>query len=267
VIDDPANPVADAIRAANLMAESLVAMTGIFPTREPSEIEIRGAKNYTSRIRRRLARFLESTEVEPIKWHRPPSQDSLWESIVTPVDPQEFTAWGISADLDVAVAVAYPAIIQAARDHIKTLWPLWQDTSLGLRTHELSTDEYFDVWHIVRTLNAPEAALDDLDSMLLLPEQMAAIKAVFPTLYESTRALTMAQLRPYIEVQGTVEKRKDLPAERESQIRVLLGITEEDTFEVVKEEPKQQPASTPSDTERRETKEEARTPSEKAAAK
>lgn len=260
-------PIADAIKAANLMAESLVAMTGIFPTRAPSEIEIRGATNYQGRIKRRIARFLAAEKIEPIKWKRPPSQDSLWASIVAPVDPQEFAAWGLEADLDVAVAVAYPTIVQSARDFVRKLWPLYQDTALGLRTFDLATDELYDVWHIVRTLDVFESIFDDLDSMLLLPEQVETIKAIFPTLYESVRALTVAQLAPYTEVQGAVEKTKDLPAEKESQIRVLLGVAEGDTFDIVKEEPKQQPASTPSDTERRETKEEARTPSERAAAK
>jgi hypothetical protein len=266
-VNENPQPIADAIKAANLMAESLVAMTGIFPTRAPSEIEIRGSANYLARIRRRVLKFLGSADVVPIKWKRPPSQESLWTSLATPVDPREFAAWGLESDLDVSVSVAYPAIVQAARDYAKQLWPLYQDTALGLRTYDLATDELYDVWHIVRTLDDLDTVFDDLDSMILLPEQVTTIKTIYPTLYESIRALTVAQLAPYIEVEGAVEKRKDLPSERETQIRVLLGISEDDTFDVQKTEPENKPASAPSDTKRREDKDETRTPSERAAAK
>jgi len=224
------------------IGEHLAAMTGIFPSRAPTDIELRGAQNYAARIRRRIARFLDSEEVETLKWQRPPSQESLWEKVATPVDPAEFLAWSKESDIDPSTGILWPSVVQAARDYIKARWPIYPDTSLGLHTHELALDEYLDVWHLVRTLNDPETIFDDLDSLILLPEQVEAVKAVYPGIYQSIQALALAQLKPFIEIEGAVEKRKTLMGERESQLRLLLGVADEDSFEVEKKpEQKQQP--------------------------
>jgi hypothetical protein len=243
-----------------IFAESLAAMVGIFPSRAPTEIEVRGAKNYLARCRRRIAKFLDTDELGPVKWDRPPSQESLWEKITTPLDPKQFAEWATEADLGVAEGVLYPAVIQAAHDHIKSLWPIYPDTSLGLHVHELAFDEYLDVWHIARTLNDPEKIFDALDAMVLLPDQVAAIGKVYPALYEAIRALTMVALEPFIEVQGAVDRRKVLPGERETQLRVLLGVADEDSFEVTRKEEK--PAEAPKPPARDKASEDERTPSE-----
>src|SRR5512136_3416362 len=110
------------------IGEHLAAMTGIFPNRAPTDIEMRGAQNYTARVRRRIARFLDSTEVVDLKWQRPPSQESLWEKVATPVDPAEFLTWAKEADIEPATGVLWPSVVQAARDYVKAHWPIYNDT-------------------------------------------------------------------------------------------------------------------------------------------
>lgn len=206
-------------------AENLTAMTGIFPSRVPSDLEMRGAANYEERIRRRLARFLEAKDVEPLKWRQPPSQESLWKKLSEPLDKdllEELNEWALDAELDVAEAVKWPIQIKAARDYVLGKWPVFRDNSLGLRTFELATDELGDVWHICSTLNDPESMFDDMASLVLLPAQVEAFAAVYPGLYETTKQLASLLIQPYLHVQGLIEPTKWITGEREEQLRVLL---------------------------------------------
>lgn len=250
------------LQSSPLLAECLAAMTGIFPTRAPTDLEVRGAQNYLARLRRRIAKFLDGEGAEPIRLQRPPSQESLWEKIATPVDVQEFTEWATEAELDVTTAVEYPAVVQRSRDFIKALWPVYPDNSLGLHAHELALDELLDVWHIAHTLNDPETLFDDLDSLVLLPDKVAAVKANFPEMYKQIQAMALAQLQPFIGLEGVIEPKKTLSADREAQFRVLLGVAEEDSFEIAQEPPKQKPEPQPQS--KQNISEDARTPSETA---
>jgi hypothetical protein len=210
--------------AGSLASETLVAMTGIFPTRGPNELEIRGSgQNYLARVRRRIAAFLASTKIEPMRWTRPPSQKHLWAELVKQTKLEELDDWFDGWQGDPAVHVEYFAVVAKARDFIKNAWPIYPDNSLGLHTFELAPDEYGDVWHLCRTLNYPETIFDDLDSMLLLPEQVKAIAAIYPALYAEICKLTMALLQPYAGIDGAIQS-KTLPGEREEQIRTLLQV-------------------------------------------
>lgn len=253
-------------------AENLTAMTGIFPSRAPSEIELRGAANYDERIRRRLVRFLEAKDPEPIKWHRPPSQESLWKRLAEPIDEAvlaEINEWAMEMNIDVAVAVQWPMVVKAARDYILGRWPVFRDNSLGLSTYELAPDEYGDVWHLCRTLHDPETLFDDLDSLLLLPAQVDAFAAVYPSLLETTRQLTALLIQPYVEVQGLIKPKRWLSGDREEQLRVLLqrpgDVPIQADSEAQQQEAQQQPAPRKSDTARENAKGDLRTPMENIA--
>lgn len=227
---------------SGLPAEALVAMTGIFPSRGPSELEARGADNYLARIRRRIVRFLESRKVESLKWQRPPSQKDLWQRLSQPFDEAELDEWFDGWAGHPAVPIEYPAIVQQARDHVKSVWPIFQDNSLGLHTYELAPDEYGDVWHICRTLNDPETLFDDLDSMVLLPVQVEAVAKVYPGLYEEIRKITMLLLEPYVGIEGGIEQKNTLPGEREEQIRTLLQVPNDGPIAAAPDEQQQNQA-------------------------
>lgn len=254
------------IQDPNISAETMVAMTGLAPTRAPSEIELRGAivTNYDARIKRRLATFLESTTVEPLKWARPPSQNSLWASLTKPLDPAEFTSWALEADLPVDVGIQWPMLIQQARDYVQSKWPLYRDNSLGLHTFELAADEYGDVWHLYRTLNDPDTMFDDLDSLLLLPEQVDAFRTIYPSLFQTTQRMAALLLEPYVEIQGLREAERWLSGEREEQLRILLQNPGDGPIQMVDEAPEQKPAE-PSNTQRTNLVSDARVPSESIA--
>jgi hypothetical protein len=210
--------------------EALCAMTGLTPTRAPSYLEIRGAQSYAARIKRRLASFLEADKPAPMKWKKPPSQESLYESLTTPLDAAEVSGW--LAETAFEAMVGYPMVIQTARDYVLARWPIYPDTSMGLHTFELAPDEYGDVWHLFSTLNDPETIFDDLDSLLLLPSQVEAFAAVYPELFATTKDLAALLLRPYVGIEGMIEQKKTLPWDREEQIRTLLQLPLDAPIEV-----------------------------------
>lgn len=227
-------------KAGNLATESLVAMTGILPTRGPNELEIRGSDtNYVNRVRRRLSTFLDSTKVEKIKWERPPSQKHLWAELVKQVALDDMDDWFDGWAGDPAVPVEYMAVISQAREYVKKAWPIYPDPSIGLHTFELSEDELGDVWHLFRTLNDPETIFDDLDSLVLLPEQVTAIATVYPALYSQICAMATLLLQPFAGIQDVIKPTKQLLAEREEQIRTLLQVPQ-DAPVVVQAEKEQQ---------------------------
>lgn len=253
-------------QAGNLATESLVAMTGIFPSRGPNELEIRGSgANYLNRIRRRLVAFLEAKKVEPLKWSRPPSQKHLWSELVRQVSLDEMDDWFNDWAGDPAVPVEYMAVVSQAREFIKNAWPVYPDNSLGLHTFELAPDEYGDVWHLVRTLNDPETIFDDLDSMVLLPVQVDAIAQIYPALYREICQLTMVQLQPYAGIDGALQS-KTLPGEREEQIRTLLRVPNDGPINAQPEQaPQQQPKGGGGGPDREEITDVNQTPSEHVA--
>ena len=250
----------------SLPSESLVAMTGIFPTHAPSELAVRGAEAYPTRIRRRLAAFLEADAPEPMKWERPPVQGDLWRDLTELLDPQKIHEW--MTDVPLEMMAGYATIIQQARDRIKSAWPLYPDTSLGVQMTELAQDEYGDVWHLCRTLDDPETMFDDMDAMLLLPSQVEAFAAVYPDLYETTRNLAMLLLQPYVQIDPTKKPRKTLRWDREEQIRTLLQVPLDAPIETAEgaQQPAQAAKAKPDKSEEIET-DDAQTPSEHTTAR
>ena len=206
----------------SILAESLVAMSGIWLSRRPSELLIRGAASYPDRIRRRLASFLAADAPERLKWERTPAQTDLWRDLNAEIDPEELAAFLLGVPDD--MAMGYPIVVQAARDYIRERWPIFDDTSLGLRNVELSPDEYGDVWQLTRTLNDPQTLFDDMDALALLPEQVDAFSAVYPGLYEATVNVAFLLLQPFVQVEGMTGKKKALSFVREEVMRTLLRL-------------------------------------------
>lgn len=260
ILPDEPEPTEKTQEAAALEAECLVAMTGIFPKRAPSELEIVGGRNYLARVRRRIAAFLDAKESGKLIWQRPPSQKQLMRDLSTPLDQAEVAEW--IADLPVLTGFNYPLIVKSARDYILAKWPKYEEGGLGLHNHDLAPDEYGDVWHITRTLHDPETIFDDLDALLLLPEQMEAIAAVYPSLLAEMKKMAGLLIFPFIEVDGAVEAKKVLASAREEQLRVFMQVPAEGPIKIVQDEAKQPKQSAPSE---REYDHDSQLPSERVA--
>jgi hypothetical protein len=206
----------------SLPSESLVAITGIFPSRHPSELMVRAAQGYMDRVRRRLVTFLAADTPEKMKWERPPAQDDLWKDITTPLDEADLTDWltGVPHEM----GLGYALVIDKARSYIRQRWPIFPDESLDIHNTELAQDEYGDVWQIVRTLDKPDTLFDDMDALILLPDQVDAFAEIYPTIYQKTVELASLLLQPFISVNGMAKAKRRLSFLREEQMRTLMRL-------------------------------------------
>ena len=213
-VEAPPNP--------QLLAESLACVTGIFPTSAPSQIQQRLAVKLPERLAARVRAFLDADKPEKFKWEKPIEQKELYAKITEPFDHDAAKEWLV--DLPPEISLPYVLTVQAARDKVRTSWPVYPDPSLGLHNFDLAPDEYMDVCQVLRTLDSVESIFDDLDAHVLLPEQVELFATIYPDLCQAVQQATYDALQPYIEIPGIVEKKKNLSELKEEQIRVLLRL-------------------------------------------
>lgn len=261
MIEAPPNPTQN---TPSLAAQRLIAVTGIFPTRAPSEIELASADKVLERFAARIRRFLRASEPADMKWREPPGQKHLHEKITAQLDPMDVGEWFAA---DPTMALIYSKTIEDARGFLLAKWPAYPDPRLGVNNYELGPDEYAAVWQLCETLDRPEALFDDLDSLMLLPDQVAAVAFVYPDLYEQINQITALALADgYIDAPGE-PRRRELSAEREDLIRTLLQLPPEAVLEIPmppQQQPSAQSKTTPTQTEKH--RDELRTPAERTAA-
>jgi hypothetical protein len=210
--------------AAQLAAECLAAVTGIYLTGAPSAMQLHIAEpsRYLAKLEKRIATFLEADKPAKFRGEKLPEQRATYEKITDILDPDKLVEW--LADVPHEVALPYTLTVQAARAKVKEAWPVYPDPSLGLHNFELAPDELLDVVQVMRTLDNPESLFDDLDARVLLPAQVDLIAAIYPDLYREICKLCYDATEPYVEIPGFVEKKKDLSALKEEQLRVLMKL-------------------------------------------
>jgi hypothetical protein len=205
-----------------LPAECLLAVTGLFPSRGPSDTQKRLAARFPKRLAARVRVFLESDKPGKFQPLELPDQKAFHEQLLEKVDPDQFEESFLPEEA--ALSMQYVMLLQAARDKVVAAWPLYPDTGLGFRNYDLAKDELLDVLHVFQTLDSVESVLDDLDARVLLPDQVALLSQVFPDLYETLHLATLEELAPYLEIQGGVEARGELSQVHEEQLRILLQL-------------------------------------------
>lgn len=229
--------------AAQLAAECLAAVTGIYPTGAPSEMELHVAepKRYLARLEKRISAFLDSDKPEKFKAEKLPEQRETYDKITDVIDPDEAAEW--TAEIPDEIALPYMLTIQAARAKVQASWPVFPDPSLGLHNFDLAPDELLDVLQIMRTLDSLESIFDDLDARVLLPSQVDLIAVHFPDIYKEICKLCYKAVEPYIEIPGFVEKKKNLSALKEEQLRVLMKLPTDAPMVAKPEAPQPPPQS------------------------
>ena len=205
-----------------LLAECLVAVTGIFPTSAPTAAQMHLAGKFVDKLAARVKAFLDSDKPEPFKPKKLPDQKELRAKLTTDLDPDQLGEW--LAEVPPEVAAPYTLTIQAARAKVNAAWPTYPDTSLGLHDFDLAPDELMDVCLLLRTLDNIESVFDNMDARLLLPEQVQAIVEIYPDLAMAVQSAAYDALAPFMEIAGFVEKKKSLSPIKEEQIRILMQL-------------------------------------------
>ena len=225
--------------AATLPAECLLAVTGIFPGRAPSDTQrqLADPEKFVARLGRRVRAYLESDE--PGKY-KPPTipkdQEAYHKKILEPVDLAEVAEW-FPREEDAELATHYGLLLQAARTKLTNAWPVFPDPSFGVHNFDLATDELLDVVAVFRTLDGVESLFDDMDANVLLPSQVTDLAEAFPALCAAIKEETIKELAPHLEIQGHIEATKPITPIKEEQIRILLQLPMDAPMQVQPEQP------------------------------
>lgn len=244
--------------AGNFEAEALVAVTGVLPTSEPSEVDVAAAKRFSVRLKKRIDQFLDAKQKEPLKWKKPPKQRQLRAQLTESLDALNMHEW--LEGHDAATFGGYALVLSGARKYLNDRWPVYPvANTLQIENHDLALDEYFDYWRTFRVVNDPEVIFDDMDALVLLPEQVTCLQAVYPAIYDTIAKLVNLSLQAYVKVPGEDKAKKTMSWRRESQVRVLLQLTDDEPLPIVEQQDQQQQGK-PGPAARREARDEVGTP-------
>jgi len=221
-----------------LPAECLLAMTGLFPSRGPSDTQKRLAQRFPKRLVNRVKDFLESDKIAKFKPPEQKDQTSLHEKLLTKVDPDEIGDAFLPEEA--TLSAQYVLLMQSARDKVAASWPLYPDSSFGIHNFDLAPDELLNVLQVLQTLDSVESLFDDLDARVLLPDQVTLFSQVYPDLYEVLKNAAMDEIAPYLEIQGAVTAKRRLSQLHEEQMRILLQLPADAPIETQEQQPTQQ---------------------------
>jgi hypothetical protein len=214
-----------------LPAESLALATGIFTKKPPTASDLQRATKIENKVSMALKRFLKGEKPERWEaWQRPIGQTELYEEITTDLDIEDFD------DLQMDVLVPqWVAVVTGVKHFLKTKWPLFPAEGLLPTNFDLATDEYFDVWELVRSVDGIENFLADLESYVLTREQVEAFQTVYPDFYERILWHLNDQLEDFL------IKKKTVSWQQEDMIRILQGRPDEEPILIESQQAQQQP--------------------------
>lgn len=220
----------------SLPAESLLAVTGAFPTDPVSTSDAAAAVALPREWSRRVAEFLDAARSKPPK-HRTPSYLKTWEALTTTPDDGALIVAIESED----VASNYLLGLQAARAYLRSQWrPLFQDTPTGRELLPPALSEQQRAAAIYVIADDPSTILDEMQAGTLGADQVDAFEAVYPALSDMLNRLIGA------EIQKRVARKKSykVPWRCERVMRVLWGMPMGQPMAQLPEQPKAPPKFT-----------------------
>lgn len=162
-----------------LSAESIAAVTGLWPTSAPTRGTLKSAQSIAAGWGSRLSIFVEGKQGK-FDWELPPPSEELHKKIVSLPTEDEATEWLTAIGEEVDVGLEYMAVITRGRDYLLSLWPNIQIPGVVVDNYPLSQDDLDAIWSVYRVLNDPDVLISDIESWTLTDAQAAGFRAVFP---------------------------------------------------------------------------------------
>lgn len=203
-----------------LTAESLAAVTGLWPKGPPDRKDLLAAEALPSRWRARVRSWLRGVQA-PLDWRPPPEdQSKLDDKISAPVDADAMTAW-LTALNDPDVGTSYAAVVTRSREFLQRSWPRMDTGGIVPAPLPLSPDDYAEVWGLVRVLDSPDVLLDELAAWTIEMSQVAALKTCYPRLYAMLLDFCDAELVEH------ATRERPIVWQIEDLVRILRGLPPE----------------------------------------
>jgi hypothetical protein len=206
-----------------LAAECLAIVTGIFPTHAPSENDVERAVKLHNKVQSKLREFLKAEKPEDWeKWERPPNQQELFDQLTEPLSEKLME----SDVVPVEILAQWALVISKAREFLISKWPIFETDGVIPEKLPLSTDEYADLWSLVRAVDGIDNLFADLQSHCLEDAQIDAIRACYPDWYEETDKMI------FDELVNVVSKKHVLTWQQEDMLRVFRSLPGEEPLTV-----------------------------------
>lgn len=209
-----------------LAAECLVAVSGLYPSRPLRAGDARKAERLAGDWQKAVAGFFAASK--PGRARATPEARYLatWKRLNTRQDDSRL----IRKLTDPQIAMAYVVQLRRARDYLRAQWhPL---TVKGLATRQLlepGLSEQQRASDLYAMVNDPDRLVNALSSGSLLPEEMAAVRNVYPELWSMLAVL----IRSEIVKQLGRRKRWEPLWWQEQSVRTLLGMAQDQEIKPV----------------------------------
>jgi hypothetical protein len=166
-----------------LVAESLAAVTGLWPKRPPTPAGLKATSRFAKQIEAAISNFVDGKQAKFV-WTPAPDSDDLHDQIVAIIDPDEAAEWMTAIGEEPEAGLDYLAIIKAGRDYLLSIWPSITIPATGAPLIPLSRDDLDAVWSVFRVLADPMVILTEIGAWTLTRAQSMALKTVFPSVYQ-----------------------------------------------------------------------------------
>ena len=165
-----------------LVAESLAAVTGLWPKRPPAPEDLKKTARFSKEIQATISDFIDGKQAK-FSWTPAPDSNELHDQIVAIIDPDEAAEWMTAIGEDPEAGIDYLAIIKAGRDYLLSIWPNITIPVTGAPLIPLSRDDLDAVWSVFRVLSDPMVILTEIGAWTLTRAQSMALKTVFTSVY------------------------------------------------------------------------------------
>lgn len=177
---------------STLRGESLLATTGVTAALRPGPVSItmktlRAAEGMGTSIRRRLRKFCRAPELtDPPELEVPEYEELI--KLLSGAQNEVNQVENVSGFYDESLAMEYAESLGTAVGYLQSIAPL-ESVPTGLvsdpvRPGELDVSEFRRRYAVV---DRPLSALDALCAGYLVPEEVEALKTVYPDLYDLMR--------------------------------------------------------------------------------
>jgi hypothetical protein len=167
----------------SLVAENLLAITGIFPTAaHPSSNDELAAAGVLGTYRARLKRWLRAPDAEdyqPREFNapEPPEEKTLQKKILAPIEGDDLVRM-LAGLPDMDDAEAYVDLVRKARAYLDDHWPKIPVPGITADVFPLSSEELEDVWTLTRVIDNPDILFEELEAESLTIPMVDAWRAI-----------------------------------------------------------------------------------------
>lgn len=205
-----------------LAAEALLAVTGLFPTDPLGPAEGRDAKALPKQWKAAIDAFLDAAT--PTKFDMPPHVDweKTWAKLSAGID-QEQIATVTASLVDDAIDQDFKVTLSNAWEYVRSRWPVYQMDTVSKRAPTLLPPGRVELGKaetLLATLDDPSRIVDEMRSHTLTYDQAAALKGVYPALYDMLKAI----LDEALDRREGAKKDFTVGHAKETVIRKLWGV-------------------------------------------